>query len=270
MVPGLRPAPRPRSRGPSGALYNDILEEQLHFTQQRLPPQHRNIEQMYAGPGNFITNVGRGAPIPLQQQQFRGNPSPSQNSIPGSSQRLPPGLANLGGRPPHDPSQYINPPMGLPGGGMTSNPPAQNFNNFNGGGPGFGGNVPGRGPMAAPHHQNQIPLNHLAGLNPGVDIRGVNQAQLLGMGGAGLGGGVGLGGNIRGGGGFNPQHGPAGQIPPMGMRQPPQPPQQQHAPPHIMQQMLPHLQQQHGMGASNSQEARDIMALLMGGGIPRE
>lgn len=263
MVPGLRPAPRPRSRGASGALYNDPMEEQLHFTQQRIPQQHRNLEQMYAGPGGSMYGIGRGAPIQLQQQQFRGNPSPSQNAIPGSSQRLPPGLANLGGRPPHDPSQYINTPMGLPGGfpgGIPSNPPAQNFNNFNGGGPGFGGNLPGRGPIAAPHHPNQIPLNQLAGLNPGVDLRSVNQAQLLGMGGAGIGGGV---GNIRGGGGFNPQHGPAAQIPPMGMRQPPQ---QQHAPPHLMQQMIPpHLQQQHNLGGGNSQGAQDLMALLMGG-----
>ncbi|KAK7694557.1 hypothetical protein QCA50_001743 [Cerrena zonata] len=261
MVPGLRPAPRPRSRGPSGALYNDPLEEQLHYNQQRIPQQHRNIDQMYASPGGSMYAIGRGAPpIQLQQQQFRGNPSPSQNAIPGSSQRLPPGLANLGGRPPHDPSQYINTPMGLPGGGIPggipSNAPAQNFNNFNGGGPGFGGNLPGRGPMAAPHHQNQIPLNQLAALNPGVDLRSVNQAQLLGM------GGVGPGGNIRGG-GFNPQHGPAAQLPPMGMRQPPQ---QQHAPPHMMQQMLPpHLQQQHGLGGGNSQGTQDLMALLMGG-----
>lgn len=200
MVPGLRPAPRPRSREPSGALYNEHLDDPLQFgVQQRIPQQARNLEQMYpAGP---VYNqhpgqqaLGRNVGIQLQQAQFRGGPSPIQGSIPNSVNRLPPGLANLGGRPPHDPSQFMNSPIGPGGlhGGLGPNAPApQGFNNFGGGGNlGFGGNPQGRGPIPGPHHQAQMALNQMAGLGPNanVDLRGgPSQAQFLAMGGGGIG-----------------------------------------------------------------------------------
>ncbi|TCD63396.1 hypothetical protein EIP91_005604 [Steccherinum ochraceum] len=268
MVPGLRPAPRPRSREPSGALFNEHLDDPIQFSlQQRMQQQPRNLEQMYSGPMYNHQPAqqapGRNASIHLQQAQFRGGPSPLQGSIPNPGNRLPPGLANLGGRPPHDPSQFINAPMGVPGGlhgGISPSGPAQQgFGNFGGGNLGFAGAPQSRGPIPGPHLQNQMALNQMAGLGPNnnLDARGQNQAQFLGMGGVG-----GLGGNMRGG-NFNPQHGPGGQMqnPHLAaLRQ-----QQQHLPPHLVQQMLsPHLQQQQGIPGGSAQGAQDLMALLMG------
>ncbi|KAF7306671.1 hypothetical protein MIND_00458700 [Mycena indigotica] len=107
MVPGLRSAPPPRSR--DNGMYSDSLEDTLHFSQPRLQPQpqpHR-LDPMY----NPVYG-GRNTGIPIQPQ-YRGAPSPI------SQQRLPPGLANLGGRPPLESSQF----MGMP--------PQQQFaNNF--------------------------------------------------------------------------------------------------------------------------------------------
>ncbi|KAH8100640.1 hypothetical protein BXZ70DRAFT_165827 [Cristinia sonorae] len=273
MVPGLRPVPRPRSREPSGVLYNENLDD-LQLGMQRIPQQARNLEQMYgAGPmfnQHANPQAARNVGIQLQQAQFRGGPSPLQGSMPIPGNRLPPGLANLGGRPPHDPSQFINSPMGVPGlhAGISPNASAQQqgFNNFGGGGNlGFGGNPQGRGPIPGPHHQNPLALNQLAALgsNNAVDLRGPSQAQFLGMGGVG-----GLGGisTVRGG-NFNPQHGLGGQIPGphlAALRQQQQQ-QQQHLPHHLVQQMLPpHLQPPQGLPGGNAQGAQDLMALLMG------
>ncbi|KAI0079596.1 hypothetical protein K474DRAFT_1696309 [Panus rudis PR-1116 ss-1] len=267
MVPGLRPAPtvpRPRSREPSG-LYHDQMEDPIQFNLQRMQQQQRNVEQLYAGPGTSVYGMNRNGP-PMQQPPFRGGPSPNPNTLPGPSQRLPPGLANLGGRPPHDPSQYLGGPLGIPSSGlpngMQPNPPAQlGLNNLGGGNLGFGGNMSSRGPIPGPH-QTQM-LNQMGGLGPGnnMDIRGPNQAQLLALSG-GL-GNNGIGGGMRGA-GFNPQHGPGGQVqlPPLGIRQ-----QQQHVPPQMMSQMPPppHLQQQYGIPGGNAQGTQDLMALLMGG-----
>ena len=267
LVPGLRPAPpRSRSRGESGGvLFNEQIDDPLHFNIQRLT-QQRNMEQMYNAPLPSMYNqqqggvLRNGGGLPMQQNQFRGaSPISAHNPLQPPSQRLPPGLANLGGRPPHDPSQYIGPGVGIPGGGLHGASPAQQvYNTFTQGGLGFNGNPPMRGP---PGPQNPLSVNQLGGLGPNnIDLRAANQAQLLGLAQGNLGGG-----GMRGSGpGFGPQQvGPAGQLSHVAMRQQLQ--QQQHLPPHMMQQLLPsHLQQQ-GIPGGNAQSTQDLMALLMGG-----
>ncbi|KZT74709.1 hypothetical protein DAEQUDRAFT_760734 [Daedalea quercina L-15889] len=279
MVPGLRPAPpRSRSREPSGVLFNEQLDDPLHFN-ARLQ-QQRSLDQIYPGsvPSMYSQqpNMLRNGGLPLQQQQFRGNPSPisNQNVLGGPGQRLPPGLANLGGRPPHDPSQYLGAPMGGMGGGLQggvhggSSLQQGGFNSLGGGGlgaagmAGFNGGPP---QLRGPAPQNPLSLNSLnsmanIGLQNQLDLRAANQAQLLGMGG-GMGGGLGAG--LRGQGpGFGPQHVPSGQLPShMSMRQ-----QQQQLPSHLMPHMLPpHLPQQQGLPGGSAQGTQDLMALLMGG-----
>ncbi|GBE78384.1 hypothetical protein SCP_0112690 [Sparassis crispa] len=267
MVPGLRPAvPRSRSREPTGVLFNEQLDDPLHFNMQRLPPQ-RHVDQMYSGPvpSLYSQQAGmlRNGGMPLQQAQYRGGPSPlsNQTTLQGPSQRLPQGLANLGGRPPHDPSQYPGGPMGvgLHAGLQGSSPAQQIYNNFTGGGLGYNGNPQVRGP---PGPQSTLGVNSMAGmgLQNNMELRTHTQAQLLGMNGGGMGGG------LRGSGsGFGPQHG-LSQIPAshVSMRQQQQ--QQQHIPPHLVPHMLPlHLQQQQGLSGGNPQGAQDLMALLMGG-----
>ncbi|KAF9821948.1 hypothetical protein IEO21_00378 [Rhodonia placenta] len=273
MVPGLRPAPpRSRSREPSGVLFNEQLDDPLHFNVRLQQQRNLNLEQLYNGPNPALYNqqqaaLLRNGGIPIQQQQFRGAPSPiaNQNTMGGPPQRLPPGLANLGGRPPHDPSQYIGGPMGaslqgaglqggLQGGLHGGSPVQQPFNNFvNGGTLGYGVVPQARGP---PGPQNPLGLPTMAGLGlqGNIDLRAASQAQLLGV-----------GGGLRGQGpGFAPQHIPTGQpsVAHLGVRQQ----QQQQLPPHMMPHMIPpHLQPQHGLPGGNPQGAQDLMALLMGG-----
>ncbi|OCH96494.1 hypothetical protein OBBRIDRAFT_882979 [Obba rivulosa] len=275
MVPGLRPAPiRSRSRESSRVLFNEQLDDPLHYNVQRLQQQQqqRNLEQMFPGPmpPNYPQQGGmmRGGGMPLQQTQFRGGPSPiSANQTMLQNQRIPPGLANLGGRPPHDPSQYLTGSAGTPGnglhGGLHNNSPV--YNNPNAGGLPYTGNQQLRGPH---NPQASLAMNAMTGLSPSniMDIRGANPAQLLGMGGGG-GGGGGMGGGLRSAGhGFGPQHVPSQQIPGgahMGLRQQQQ--QQPPLPPHMMPHMLPHHLQQQGLSGGNTQGAQDLMALLMGG-----
>lgn len=269
MVPGLRPVPRPRSREPTGVLFNEQLDDPLHFNVQRIPQPPRNLDQIYPGQAQQLYNqhgLGRGGVQMQQQAQFRGGPSPipGQNPLQGPSQRLPPGLANLGGRPPHDPSQYLGSQIGVSGAGIPGgiHPNAQQGfgGNFGGGGLGYAGGPQGRGPVPGPHLQNQMALNQMAGMNPAnnLELRGPSQAQLLGLGAGGLGG---VGGGLRAtSGGFVSQHGPTSQMHHPAMR-----PQQQ-LPPQMLPQMLPpHLQQQQGIPGGNSQGTQDLMALLMGG-----
>jgi len=249
----------------------------MQFNPHRLAPPQRGLDHnMFPGAPSMYTqhgSIGRNAGIPLQQPQFRGNTSP--NPL-GPQQRLPPGLANLGGRPPHEPSQFMGPPIGMQqSGGIhgpvhRNGPSPQSFNNFSangglGGGNlggvlgGFAGNPQIRGPHQIPNTLGPNQIGHPGG---NLDLRGpTNQNQLLNLGG---------GPNITGlRGGFGPQ-GPPGQMqsPLLAMRQQ----QQQHLPPHMMSHqhqthhLPPHLQQQ-GLPASNTQ---DLMALLMGGGPHRE
>lgn len=254
MVPGLRSAPRTRE---SSGMYSESLEESTHFNPQRISGQ-RALEQMYSGvpPSLYAQQAVRNGNIPVPQSQYRGGPSPISNPPnlhQPSQQRFPPGLANLGGRPPHEPSQFLN-MSGMPSPGLHAalhlNGAQQPFNSLPpGNNPGYGGPQL-RGPHQMPNNGGHHPVGHMNN----VDLRNVNQNQFLGLGGAG---------GLRGtGGGFPGQHGPAHIPGPMlGMRQ--QQPQQQ-MPPHMMPHLPPHMQQ-HGVPGPTSQPAQDLMALLMGG-----
>jgi hypothetical protein len=273
MVPGLRSVPPPRNRD---SVYSDSLEDSIHFNPnpQRLPPQHhRGLDPMYNPiPSGFAQPGARNIPM---QPQFRGAPSPISNQ-----QRLPPGLANLGGRPPLDNSQFMGMP-GLPSAGLHSGlhpngPPQQQqqqqqFNNFavNGNLNNYGGGLQPQ--MRVPPSQLQGNLQHhqLAGLgHPNIDLQRANQAQLLNLGGGGI-RGLGMGG------GFGPQQGgPPAQMqqPIHALRQQEQQRQQQQL--HQQQQLPPHMLHHHmqvgghphqqGIGQSNN-NGGDLMALLMGG-----
>ncbi|KXN89870.1 hypothetical protein AN958_04874 [Leucoagaricus sp. SymC.cos] len=236
MVPGLRTAP-PRSRDNMG-LYPE---------------------------GGYNPNNGRNTQLPLQQAQFRGGPSPGvgpPNPLPSlQHQRLPPGLANLGGRPPHDPTQIL---------GLTGHPNAplhanlmpqqqQSFNNFP---PSSFNNPQTRGPIPNLHHlQNTGPqpgLGHMA-LGNNMDPRSQNLAgQLLGSPGApGLPGQRGGNSAI-----FNPQQMTSPQGPLYGGRQP------QHLPPQVPPHLMPP-QFSQGVNGPNGGHTNELIALLMGG-APRE
>ncbi|KAG7099382.1 hypothetical protein E1B28_001237 [Marasmius oreades] len=274
LVPGLRSVPPPRTRD-NGMFQDSIDEAVLLNAQQRLAlQQQRGYEQLY--PGSLSTGFGqqgnRSVGLSLQQQQFRGGPSPTLQGphVPLQQQRLPPGLANLGGRPPHDPTQLL----GLQGSlgsqlhGLQVNPQQQGFSNFH---PqptnvGFGGPQPQlRGPPPGSAHT--LPAHQLGGLGlpGGLDLRNANQqqSQLLAM--SSLGGGAlrGVGNN-----GYNPVSSAQLQNPLLAqMRQQQQPPPQ--LPPHMIPHMIPPHLQQPGPVTGN-QSAQDLMALLMGGAHHRE
>ncbi|KAG0709037.1 hypothetical protein DFH29DRAFT_890248 [Suillus ampliporus] len=245
MVPGLRSAAPPRSRQNS-AMLSDI-DDSMQFGGQRGPAQ------MYQG--LHQANMNRNGGMPLQPSQFRGGPSP--NPMQPSAQRLPPGLANLGGRPPHEPAQFLNSAMAIPGGlhGPVHGNAAlqQQFNNFPPGGIGFNGapqmRLPHPGGTHQLHGHNTMQgLMHPGGLSPA-------QAQLLGINGAN-----GMPSGLRGPNGGFGQQGPQIQPPLLSMRQQQQ--QQQQIPPH----MLPLHYQQQGPPGPNNQPTHDLMALLMSGG----
>nr|GAT49767.1 predicted protein [Mycena chlorophos] len=147
MVPGLRSAPPPRSRD---NIYADSLEDNLHFRHQ--PQPQRGVDPMY----NPVYG-GRNAGVPMQAQ-FRGGPSPISSQ---QQQRLPPGLANLGGRPPLEGSQF----MGMP--------PQQQFGNN------FGVNNYAQPPQmraAPPPHQIG---NQLGNINPALLGRGFSGQHVM-------------------------------------------------------------------------------------------
>ncbi|KAF5382923.1 hypothetical protein D9757_006379 [Collybiopsis confluens] len=275
MVPGLRAAPPPRARENGGMFTADSLDDAILLNaQQRLPvQQQRVVEQMYGGSipaaAAFAQQqqIARNPGIPVQTPHYRGGPSPvsaHQNLLHNAQQqqRMPPGLANLGGRPPHDPSQF-----GLPGpvhNGLHINGISQQQQNFNNNfhpAAGFGGP---QGPLRPPAHQLQNSVSHhqLAGLGhpSNLDARNANQhAQLLAMSGLG---GVGLR-NVSGG-GFSHQSPNGLQNPMLALRQQQQQQQQQ-----IHHQMLPHHLlpphlQQGPVHTNQNASAQDLMALLMG------
>ncbi|KAJ3923027.1 hypothetical protein F5877DRAFT_32456 [Lentinula edodes] len=274
LVPGLRSAPPPRNRDNGGMYAADPLDDALLLNaQQRLPiQQQRGVEQLFGGsiPASFAQQqqLARSAGIPVQAPQFRGGPSPvsaSQNMLhTAQQQRMPPGLANLGARPPHDPAQFIPAPLhnGLHINGPPQQP-QQSFNNFHPTG-GFGGP---QGPLRPPVHQLQNTMNHhqLAGLgHPGtLDSRNANQhAQLLALGLGGAGGLRNISGG-GGGGGFNHQAGNSLQNQMLAMRQQAQ--QQQLHPQMLPHHLLPpHLQQGPPVPTAQTTSAQDLMALLMG------
>lgn len=235
MVPGLRPMP---SRGrQNGAIFSDIPDESVPFNVQR------GSAQMYQGAMHLQhASVGRS----VQAPQFRGGPSPNPLA---AAQRLPPGLANLGGRPPHDPNQFMNSSMGIANGVMPGSlhgnvPGQQPFGNYQqAAGLGFGGGPQIRMPHpTAQQLQSSLAHNPLQGLVHPSNL-GTSQAQVLG-------GGGGLPGNLRGANAAFGQH-------PQQMRQLHQ--LQQQLPPQMLPHMLP------GPGGPSSQSTHDLMALLMSG-----
>jgi hypothetical protein len=246
MVPGLRTVPPTRSRDASNGYLPDHLDEQIPFGLNR-PPQHRNgdmfnnnLAQLYPHQQGFVRNG------PVQQQPpFRGNPSPiaSQNPL-LSQQRLPPGLANLGGRPPHDSSQFFGnnlPVQSAPQGNLHNGLSPQGYSNYQAGGIPFAGGPQMRGPSGQGHMQGVIGHNPLAGLGhpTNLDLRAANQAQLLGR-------------------GYSSQQLAHVQMQQLSLRQ-----QQQQ----LSQNMghLPHhLQQPPGVPGGHNQPTQDLMALLMG------
>ena len=242
MVPGLRPTPPSRGRH----LFSDIPDDSVQFNVQR------GSAQMYQGGMHLQhANVGR----PVQAPPFRGGPSPNPLA---TAQRLPPGLANLGGRPPHDPNQFMNSSMGIANGGIPSGlhgnvPGQQAFGNYQQTtGVGFGGGPQLRLPHPTAHQlPSSLAHNALQGLVHPSNL-GTSQAQVLGLAGAG-----GLPGGLRGPNGAFGQ-GPQMQPPQMGLRHHQG---QQQVPPHL----LPLHFQQQGLGGGSSQPAHDLMALLMSG-----
>lgn len=253
MVPGLRSAP-PRSRQ-SNPTFSEFPDEPIPFNGQRAPTQvyQGQVPSVHMQHGN----IGRNGPIPMQTAQFRGAPSPNHLA---SVQRLPHGLANLGGRPPHEPNQFVNASVGMTNGGLHGtvhgNGPQPPFNNFQPPSLGFSGGPQQIRPPHPSAHQLQGTLgpNTLQGLvHPGN--LGSTQAQLLGLAGAN-----GMHGGLRAPGGGFGQQGPQVQPPHIALRQHQQPQQQIH--PH----MVPlHMQQQGFGGGTTNQPAHDLMALLMNG-----
>lgn len=270
LVPGLRPASHlARNRETmNGPGFSGPLEDIVPFN-GRLPPQQRaGVEQLFSGPNaqfNQGLNGGRGMGG-FQQPPIRGGPSPigNFNAVQGPQQRMPPGLANLGGRPPHDASLFVGgnpgnfgvPTQNLHGGLQNINSP-QALAQLQNAGLGLAGN---QGQMRGGQGQGgQFGLPMGNALNA-VDFRGgpggLGPNPLLGLGGPNI-------NAVRGMAGLNPQQlqGP-GQLPPnMGLRQ-----QQQHPmpPPHLMQQSIPSQLQQQGL-VGGQHNPNDLMALLMGG-----
>jgi len=263
MVPGLRTAVPPPRRESLGHFI-DPLDESLPYNLQRLTqqPQTRGLEQLFNNPVTplFTQQIGRpgsGVPLqPLQQNQYRGGSSPALNTTSSTPQRLPPGLANLGGRPPHDPSQYLGlqqnlPSLGPQHGMHTSNTLPQHQLPFNGynvsntvglsNGP---SRLPGQNNLLQNSASQQFNLGH-----HGLDPRLSNHHHLMGIGGSGI-----TGNRITG--GFPQQQPPNGPNH-VGVRP------QQPLPPHVLPQLMPpHMQQGHP--SSNTQQNHDLMAVLMG------
>lgn len=165
--------------------------------------------------------------------------------------RLPPGLANLGGRPPHEPSQFIGGPglsPNLPHGVLQGlGNPQQAFH-----APPFGSQHM-RGPAGSMQSPNVgLQLNGLA--HPtSLDPRNATQGHMLNLGLRGAGNGFGV-----------PQQGPGGSPHTSLVMRPHQ--QQQpghlHAPPHVIPHLLPqHLPQPN----QTTNQTQDLMSLLMGG-----
>ncbi|TDL28665.1 hypothetical protein BD410DRAFT_781186 [Rickenella mellea] len=273
MVPGLRPGPvpAPRSRESSGGtIFHGQFDETIQFNPARLPPQQRNVDQLYSNPipvqfSQQGIGAGRGGVPQFQQVPFRGGPSPTGNFNPHQSaqHRLPPGLANLGARPPHEPSQYIG--LGMNSqvihGGLQSNNVPPPYPQFQGNGQGFAGNPQPslRGPPVGLTHLANPQSSALNGANTsGVEYRGQPAPLHASL--------VGGNGPTRGGTVYNPHQG-LGSVqgaPVVGIRQ------QQNLPQHMMQQMLPpQMQPPHGFAGTQHNQS-DLMALLMGGASHRE
>lgn len=271
LVPGLRLGNATRSRDSVGNLYSQH-DEQLQLAAARLQSQQQQrllneqlqgqLSSQYGNQG--VSGMNRMSGGNYQQGLVRTGPSPSNNFNPQGlpQQRLPPGLANLGGRPPHEPSQYLSsndygvPSQPMHGNFQQHSSSSQAFNQLQNLGLGPAGQSQMRGP---PGLQQQLTSLGSRQLN-GMDLRGgaglsqQQQNQLLGLGGPG----------IRGGPGFsNQQLLSQNQVQPsIGLRQQQQ--QQQQLPPHVLQQMLG--SQMHHAGHSGGQhDQAELISLLMRG-----
>ena len=242
-------------------MFQDPLDELSAFNvQQRIPPQ-RAVDQMYSAPPPPMypnqTNVPRNSGLPLQQP-FRNGNSPNATHLHSSPQhRLPPGLANLGGRPPHDPSQFLGSIVGVPS-HLQGNGSVQPGYSFSSGNVGYPASPQVRGPPGvSPNIQNTV--DHIHGVSilhaSKLDGRAATQAQL------GLDNGAGAGQRAPGV-GFPQQNALPMHVPHAAMRQQPHLQQQQPHP-----QAISHLLPQHIQASSGSspQPAQDLMALLMHG-----
>ena len=258
LVPGLRPASHlARSRDAmNGPNFSGPMEDIIAFN-TRLPPQQRvGVEQLFSGPNtqfNQGPSGGRGL-SGFQQPPMRGGPSPigNFNAMQGP-QRLPPGLANLGGRPPHDgslfaggnPGNFGVPTQNLHGGLQNLNSP-QVFTQLQNAGLGLGGN---QGQIRGGQVQGGQLGHPMGNVLNAAEFRGVpGPNQLLSQ--------AGGPNTVRGLAGINHQLQGSGQIlPNMGVRQ-----QQHHQHPiphHLMQQSIPSQMQQQGQN--------DILSLLVNG-----
>ncbi|KAI0307863.1 hypothetical protein B0F90DRAFT_1909242 [Multifurca ochricompacta] len=261
MVPGLRP-PRRES-----GMFQDPLDELSAFNvQQRIPPQ-RVVDQIYPTPLPSMypnqTGVPRNAGLSVQQP-FRNGTSPNATQLHASpQQRLPPGLANLGGRPPHDPTQFLGSTVGVPSPHLQGNGSGQTAYNFSSGGIGYPSSTQVRGPPGvSPNVQGTLDPGHVGSLLHAtkLDVRAPSQAQLLG-----LNNGAGAAGLRAPGVGFPQQNVLTMHAPHTAMRQQSHIHQQPH--PQSMSHLLPqHIQ---ASPSGGSQPAQDLMALLMHG-APRD
>lgn len=263
LVPGLRTTfPSRRESG----MFQDPLDDLSAFSvQQRVPPQ-RAVDQMYSAPLPSMypnqANVPRNPGLPMQQP-FRNGNSPNPPHLHASTQqRLPPGLANLGGRPPHDPSQFLGSILSVPSPHLQGNGSGQPAYNFSNSGVGYPAGPQVRGPPGvSPNIQGTIDPGHVGSLLHAnkLDLRTPTQAQLVGL-------NNGIGAGLRApGGGFPQQNALPMHVPHAAMRQQPHVHQQAH--PQAISHLLPqHIQASPGGG---SQPAQDLMALLMHG-VPRD
>ncbi|KIJ45164.1 hypothetical protein M422DRAFT_67309 [Sphaerobolus stellatus SS14] len=269
MVPGLRPSNRARE----GLYANDMIDDSPFTVQPRLQPAPQpHFERQPAQMPQLFNNQGPGAGLGMgmggggggnrmfqQQHQppFRVEPNAmNMNAHGGMQQRLPPGLANLGGRPPHDPNGFnpnIGGIMGMQGPGGAGH--QQPFNQF-------GGNAGGLGNFVAQQQRGPLPLQMLNNNNVGTlaasghpDFTVQPHPIVRGPPPRGMHGGFAS---------------PGAQVPlqgPLGMRQ------QQHIPP---QMLPPHLQQQQqlpgGLGMHGNPQAQNehLLSMLMSGLGPRE
>ncbi|KZS93112.1 hypothetical protein SISNIDRAFT_100865 [Sistotremastrum niveocremeum HHB9708] len=267
MVPGLRPN-RLRDVPQIGAM-GDSLDDPASFAVQRFPPgslEHSQTRSHAAMLNNQALGASRGQNLPFSTTGYRGGPSPigGPNVMPShNQQRLPPGLANLGGRPPHDPSHFIGNPMGaMHANGLPQAQPQFPFQgNVGNAGTVFGMQQHPRGPTIP--NQNMLPpgFGVVAGghhpsamdftVQPGRNAMPMYQSN-----------------NMRGGnGGFNPNHG--GNVVPNASGQPSLASmrlQQQQGMLGPLQHMQAQQQMNNAMLGGDAHMNNDLMALLLNGG----
>jgi zinc finger CCCH domain-containing protein 13 len=245
IAPGVRSASA-RSRDATG-IFSDSIDDTVQLGSQWIPPQRPDHELTPNSLPFYYANQQPASRNTLPvQPQYRDSSSPGPNhGLLPVAQGLPPGLANLGSRPPHDPLQsyYPNSSIGLhtntnPGATHLNGHPVQPFNDFGVGGM-YNVNQVGRGPsgLGQLRGPNAMGPPHLGV----VDSHGSNEAQRLGLPVRNVNTGA-----------FPPPQMRGGQMPnPVHMRRLPQ------GAPH----MAPSNQ---GFTAPETQSAHDLMALLMG------